>query len=156
MSGLLGSQWTSDLAVSQAMSLEGSEGAVCKGPLLCGTFHAHLFTCVWAFRGQLWLRNLMVTPRGNQEPLPSGFSYQPFCPWSVGDVVCASLNILDLMFSVDLLAIIKVAKPRVCQDVDSSTLAVCLFACALPAEHRQATPRPIPPGPTLGTLSGTT
>lgn len=33
----------------------GSDGLVGKGPLLCGSFHAHLFMYFWGFQGQLYL-----------------------------------------------------------------------------------------------------
>lgn len=57
ISGLLLSQWTGDLSGSQAVSLEGSEGAEGKGLLLCDVFYGHMSMCVWAFEGQLWLRD---------------------------------------------------------------------------------------------------
>lgn len=97
-------------------------------------------------QGQLWLRDWMVTLRGDQEPLPSGFSYQRFSAWPLGALVYASLKTPDLMFSVDCghqsgswASSLAQPEPGLSLIVFTKMYtAPWLFAFAVLAEHQQS------------------
>lgn len=126
-------------------------GCICQHGWVClhaclGHFCTHAVGCICVIQGQLWLRDWMVTLRGDQEPLPSGFSYQRFSAWPLGALVYASLKTPDLMFSVDCghqsgswASSLAQPEPGLSLIVFTKMYtAPWLFAFAVLAEHQQS------------------